>query len=71
MAENPKHGCALLLIFFSHRYMRKKVLVQPVQELLAPYERELMPKFYFVFNENKQLHRLRFFQDPMVKVLWA
>lgn len=69
--EEPKYRYALLLIFFSHRYTRQRVLVQKLREIVGVHERELMSKFYLVFNENKNQIRLHFFQDPMVQFLWA
>lgn len=45
--------------------------MQKVRDIVGPHEREVMTKFYLVFNENKHSIRLSFFQDPMVQLLWS
>ena len=67
----PKYKVALLLIFFSHRYIYKRELVESVREMVSPHERQIMQNYYFVFTEGKQQLRLGFFLDPLVQLLWS
>lgn len=67
----PKYLSALLLLFFSHRYIRRNSLIPPARSLMAPHIEEIWHKFYLVFSSNKMSDRYRFFCDPLVKFLWA
>ena len=71
IVNEPKYRCALVLIFFSYRYTRRRTLIQQLRDLAGRHENELMRKFYFVFNENKNQIRVDFFKDPMVQLLWS
>lgn len=70
LATEPKYLSGLILLFFSHSYTRRKQLVQPVYDYVAPFLREISPIFSEVFNGNKLQYRQMFFRDPLIQFLW-
>ena len=71
ISMQPKYQSALLLLFFSHRYIRRNSLIPPARVLMESHLEEIWHKFYLVFSSNKMSDRYRFFCDPLVSFLWA
>lgn len=65
-----RNQLALVIMINSHRIMWRKRLVPGIREILMPYEADLWPTFFRIFNDTNSRFRLKFFQEPIIKLLW-
>jgi hypothetical protein len=70
IALSVRNQLALLIMINSHRIMWRKRLVPGIREMMLPYEADLWPTFFRIFNETNCRFRLKFFQEPVIKLLW-
>ncbi len=70
MTLSVRNQLALVIMINSHRIMWRKRLVPGIREILMPYEADLWPTFFRIFNDTNSRFRLKFFQEPIIKLLW-
>ena len=51
--------------------MWRKRLIPIIAELIKPYQSDLWPIYFKIFNETNSKYRRRFFAEPLVKFLWT
>ena len=59
------------MIFSSHRITRHKRLIPEVKALMGEHHKEILTRYYEIFNENSKNQRIAFFLDPVVQFLWS
>ena len=59
------------MIFSSHRITRHKRLIPEAKAFMGEHHKEILTRYYEIFNENSKNQRVAFFSDPVVQFLWS
>ena len=71
MISQVRIQLAVLLMISSHRIVLRKRIVPGIAEMIEPYHSDIWPTYFKIFNETNQKFRRRFFQEPLIRELWA
>ena len=61
----------MLMIISSHRITSSRRLIPEAKTLMGKYHKDILTRYYEIFNENSKSQRIGFFSDPVVQFLWS